>query len=309
MEATTVPQSQQQDKFLVRNNTAGYIGVIEIDHRGEELGVNIEPFGARWMTEAEMVATARAPRDPSDNPFEEQTYWRQDPETQRRESFKLRPLTLETDSDRFVPSNERYVPTQDAPQDSSPAVEQQEAKAPSPSEAPPSTGSQADAPAPAPEAPVAAQDAPGPALRTQAGTPATEASTGLSGAQAPPGGAERDEAESWVQPPERPGEVVAGSLSGADEPPPEEAAEAAGDPTDHPQGERHVPVAGQAQAAPQTPGAEEHAAVDQDIGEETGAAKPPAQRQPEGEFARAEEVGSPEAPEADDGDDATLVGG
>jgi hypothetical protein len=113
-------------------------------------------------------------------------------------------------------------------------------------------------------------------------------------------------AESWTEP-ERPGEVIAGALSGSDDQGAREA-HAAPDPTRGPDG-RFVPSVVAAQAAPQTPGqVEEHAArVDPRVGEETGAAKPPSQPQPEGEYAQAEEVGSPDAPQADD-DDGTLIG-
>lgn len=310
MEAATV-QTDKPDKFLVRNNTAGYVGVIEIDHRGDEKGVNIEPFGARWMTEAEMIATARAPRDPADNSFEEQVFMRQNPDTQRQEEFRMRPLTLERDADRFVPSNDRYVPTVDAPEGSAPPVERTAAAAPPPVAGPPSSGSSAATPqAPAP-VPDTSQEAPTPALRRErvAGA-ARVAQEGLAGSRMPAGGdADEAEAQSWVEPPEAPGQVLSRPLAGEDGPAPEEGAEAAPDPTDHPQ-ERFVPVAGQAQAAPQTPGAveEEHAReVDPEIGEETGRAKPPNQPPPEGEFGRAEEVGSPDAPKQ--GDDETLVGG
>jgi hypothetical protein len=101
---------------------------------------------------------------------------------------------------------------------------------------------------------------------------------------------------SWLRQAAAPGQVLPGQLDGSDDPPPDPAnwpVEA-----QHPEDARFVPSVVGAQAAPQTPGAqEEHAeAVDPQIGEETGQAKPPEGPPEEGEWAWAEEVGSPEAP-------------
>lgn len=297
METATVPQLQ---KFLVQNNTAGYIGVLKLDHRGEEHGENVEPFGTVWLSHEEMVLTARAPRRPEDNPFEEWTLVRTNPETQATEEYRVRPLTIVKDSDRYVPDGDRYVPTVDAPSDSAPAPTQTQARAPEPVASPASSGSTATAAVPPAPAAVAPQGAPVPGLRT-APTPAprTEPPRTLSG---------EESGQSWTAPPEAPGQVLPGALGGENGDVPQEVATAAPDPTNAPTSDqRFVPSVVGAQAAPQTPGQfEEHAErVDPNVGEETGAARPPVAPPAEGEYASREEVGSPDAP--DNG--PPLVGG
>lgn len=288
--ATAVPQTQ---KRLYRNNTAGYLGVVKLNHRGEEVGVNVDPNGVVWLSDDEATLTARAPKRPEDNPFEEQTFLVFDPEQGRHREVQIRPLTL-ADEARHVP-DERYVPTSAEAQAIEGGISRPVARTSAAADiapaAPPSTGSTAaqEVP-PAPPAAVAAQTRPAPAPRSD---------------RAPAAVGEAEEAESWVTDPEAPGQVLAGALAGDDKPPVDKSVP---DATEHP-GAGHVPTAGQAQAAPQTPGgAEEHAArVDPEVGEETGAAKPPAEPQPEGEYARAEEVGSPDAPVSNN--DETLIGG
>lgn len=248
MEAEQV-QAPQVAKRLYRNNTGGFVGVVQLNHRGDEEGVNIEPYGTIWLSDVEATLTARAPRDPANNPFEEQMMVRPNPDTGEIEEVRLRPVTLVSDEERYVPSQDRYVPTgvdQSAALPPSPEVlarEQHERSQP------------AGQPPPASAAPVVA------APPVQSG-----------GAASPPPAAapgEPDAPESWNVPPEAPGQVLAGSLAGGDV---EDEVAAAQPPSVH------------AQAAPQTPGA---------VPEETGAAKPPAGPPPEGEYARAEEVGSP----------------
>jgi len=298
MEAATVPGAEQLQKRLYRNNTAGYLGVVKIDHKGDPYGENVDPFGTVWLSDAEAALTARAPKRPEDNPFEEQIFIMQDSETGRRQEVPMRPLTLEEDDGRFVP-DERYVPTQaqrEAAAQSHRPVEKTPATSDAAPPAPPSTGSEAAQSVPPPAPPVASPSAAVPSPRSErpaGASPAPEA--GISGVGAPAGGEE--EPQSWTEPPAAPGRVLAGSLAGDNTPVGETPEESA----------TYPPTAGQAQAAPQQPGAEEHAArVDPAVGEETGAAKPPAQPAPEGEYARAEEVGSPDAPAADD---APLIGG
>jgi hypothetical protein len=276
MEAASVPQ-----KYLVRNNTAGWVGVVRLDHRGEEKGQAIEPFGSVWLTELEMICTARAPKLPEDNPFEEQTLLLTNPETGSREEFRVRPLSLERDGARYTPAEDRYVPTVGVPKEAVPA-QTQERSVPSPTAETPASGA-AVQPPPPPAAPLT----PGPEMR--------RAVEPLRGAPAPP----PEAPESWVQQPQAPGAVLAGRLNGSNEPAPdpEHAPEPSGP------DERFVPSIVGAQAAPQTPGEEFAEAVDPAIGEETGQAKPPTQDPPQGEYARAEEVGSPDAPTNDE----TLV--
>lgn len=267
MEAATVPE-----KYLVKNNTGGWVGVVKLNHRGEEVGHAVEPYGTVWLSELEMVCTARAPKLAEDNPFEEQTFLFINSETQAREEHKIRPLTLARDDRTYTPAEERYVPTLDVPKEAGPA-QRQEPSVPTATVATATSGAAAEPPPPA-VAPVP----PGPVMRQ--------------GPEPPPG------PQSWVQEAQAPGEVLAGHLDGSDEPAPDPArmpVEATGGPD-----ERFVPSIVGAQAAPQTPGEEFAEAVDPNIGEETGQAKPPNQPAPEGEYAQAEEVGSPDAPTNDE---------
>lgn len=260
MEVASVPQ-----KYLVRNNTAGWVGVVKLNHRGEEVGEAVEPFGSVWLSELEMVCTARAPKLPKDNPFEEQEFVFFNSETQGQEVHKMRPLTLARDDRTYTPAEERYVPTVGVPEGAVPAPRQE----PSVPTATVATPGAAAEPPPPPVPPVS----PGPVMRQ--------------GPEPPPG------PQSWVQDPQAPGQVLPGSLDGSNEPAPDPArmpVEATGGPD-----ERFVPSI-VAQAAPQTPGEELAEAVDPRIGEETGQAKPPVQPPPEGEWAWAEEVGDPDAP-------------
>lgn len=337
-------QVQQLLKRQYRNNTGGWLGVVTLDHKGEEQGVNVEPFGTVWLSDAEAILTARASRRAEDNPFEEQTFVMQDPETSKRKEVAVRPLTLEGDGERYVPANDRYVPDvvneaegrvlaaaaalADTPAnvsvghavaERSAEIEAEAAGSVRPmtvstQEAPPeagplSTGSPAPSEGAPPAPPVAPQAAPVPPVRSEPpATPATAPAQGLAGSAGPPSDSsvEADaEAQSWAAEPEAPGQVLAGALGGSDDVP-----QVAGDPTLPQPGDG---VQAPAQAAPQQPGAvpaaeEEHAArVDPSVGEETGQARPPTGEPPEGEYARAEEVGSPDAPTSED-DGESLVG-
>src|SRR5438270_9482660 len=114
--ATQVPQ-----KYAVQNNTAGWVGVVKLDHRGEERGEAVEPYGTVWLSEVEMICTARAPKLPEDNPFEEQVFIVSNPETGAREEHRVRPLSLMRDGRRYTPAEERYVPPVRAPVEAAPS--------------------------------------------------------------------------------------------------------------------------------------------------------------------------------------------
>lgn len=269
--ATLVPE-----KYLVKNNTAGWVGVVKLNHLGEEKGVAVEPYGTVWLSELEITCTARAPQLAEDNPFEEQTLLLTNPETGQREEYKVRPLTLERDARRYTPSEDRYVPPL-VPQEAVPA-QKKESSLPEASATTPAAGIAAQAPPPAvPPVP------PGPQMRRS-----QESRSSVP--QPPP------EPESWIQDPKVPGEVLPGRLDGSDEGAPDPARQ----PEPSGPDERFVPSVVGAQAAPQTPGqsdSEEFAeAVDPAIGEETGRAAAPAGPPEEGEWAWAEEVGAPDAP-------------
>jgi hypothetical protein len=322
----TVPQVS---KKLYKNNTGGWLGVVTLDFSGKEGGVSMEPNGTIWLSDAEAILTSRAPRQPKDNPFEEQEFIGIDSNGARK-MFKMRPLTLVSDDSRYVPSNGRYVP-----------IFEQDGAVPAMAAARSAEPGPISTAAALRSAEIVAEAGPS-AVPTQARPPATEAPGVVAPTEPPPtppvatppspanqlGGEppaiSEPEPQSWVQEPVAPGQVLAGALSGSDEPAADLAAESAPPaPADHPMPAQAVPTApgGNPDAPGPTPDAafptapppgelsplspealaaiaeEQAAAVDPQVGEETGAAKPPASAPPEGEFAQAEEVGSPDAPE------------
>jgi hypothetical protein len=123
-----VPQIEKQQ---FRNNTQGWIGAVSIGPRGDESGVAIAPGETVWLSEAEQVLTANAPRSPEDNPFLEQTHIVINPETGAREEIKVTPLSAVSE-DRFVPANARPIPA-DLAAANGPAISQQAATADEPS--------------------------------------------------------------------------------------------------------------------------------------------------------------------------------
>lgn len=306
-QSSTVPQVAKKE---YRNNTSGWVGVVTLDHNGAEQGVNIDPNGTIWLSDAEAILTARAPRNPADNPFLERDFVMVDTATGMRKNVPMRPVTLVSDRTKDMYASDRYVPGitdeaearalsaraahegTDGPRTAATAAREAEVlggpvNEPTSEEptqlkpAPPSTGApQVEQLAP----PVVQQRAPSPNMATH---------ETLAGAPGPAG--QSDAEESWVGAPERPGEVMAGSLQGDDV-----SGTDPGDPTLPQPGDHVAPVP--PQATPPTVGAalgEEHAQrVDPKVGEETGAAQPPNARQPEGEYASREEVGSPGAPTA-----------
>lgn len=59
--------AQPKDEF--RNETKGFVGVVTIDPLGKEKGVAVRPGLTIWLSEAEQILTANAPRHDKDNPF------------------------------------------------------------------------------------------------------------------------------------------------------------------------------------------------------------------------------------------------
>lgn len=66
MEVATAPAGLK-DEF--RNETKGFVGVITIDPQGNQKGVAVRPGNSIWLSEAEQILTANAPRLDKDNPF------------------------------------------------------------------------------------------------------------------------------------------------------------------------------------------------------------------------------------------------
>lgn len=57
------------ERACYRNTSGQIIGVVKIDRKGDENGESLLPEQTVWLSEDERRATARAPRDPADNPF------------------------------------------------------------------------------------------------------------------------------------------------------------------------------------------------------------------------------------------------
>lgn len=96
-------------KQQFKNNTGGHLGVVLLDSRGVERGASVEPDGFIWLSEAEQILTANAPRQPQDNPFIEHAVERINPESGEVETVTYTPLTPSSD-ERWVPASERHVP-------------------------------------------------------------------------------------------------------------------------------------------------------------------------------------------------------
>lgn len=105
-----ITAEDQVAKKPYKNQTAGWLGVVKLDHLGAQVGVSVPPFGTIWLTDNEAILTARAPADAKNNPFEEQMFAFEDQAGQRVQKA-MRPLVLIAD-DRDVPgSQDRYVPS------------------------------------------------------------------------------------------------------------------------------------------------------------------------------------------------------
>lgn len=95
-----------------RNTTTGYVGAIKIDRRGERNAVALAPGETIELTVEEEEATARAHKDPADNPFTDQDYAIRDPQTNEVvESGRRPPLELVTEK-RELGSSRRPIGSQ-----------------------------------------------------------------------------------------------------------------------------------------------------------------------------------------------------
>jgi hypothetical protein len=275
-----------------KNQTAGWLGVVKLNHLGAQEGVSVAPYGTVYLSDDEAVLTARAPAQAKDNPFVEQQFEFVNSETGAHEMHPMIPLVLVEDSPEIADEHARYVPgTANAPQ-----TESKEAADRATADAALAQGT--DRPIPTTSvAPtlVPSSTAAVPPSHTRPGAPPEH--------EAP---SPEDDRQSWVDNPERTEAPQPGALGGTDQ--------AAGAPL---QGEPPAPeggaIAGTATVESSTPGSQafkgsgdgstsesaiagEETAGVTPTGEETGAAQTPANEAPEGEYAANEEVGSPDAP-------------
>jgi hypothetical protein len=258
--------SPQIEKQQFRNTTDGWIGAVQISVKGEELGVAVEPGGTVWLSEAEQILTANAPRDPADNPFIPQKMQRRNPETDALEDVDVTPLVAVSEN-RYVPANERPIPADLAETDTS-AEAAAAATAEEPTTPVPAEGSE-EAPAQVHEQAVVesgAETAPG------AVPPPARAAAAAAAAQ---------QAESAPEAPSEPQAPAGPPAPTAPLPP-------GADPSvSVPEDEGRAPQSVEEETAAVSPGPAH---------EETGAALPPSAAAPVGEYLAGEEVGTPEAP-------------
>lgn len=97
------------NKQQFHNETGGWLGVVALNAKGEEVGVSVPPDGYVFLSEEEQRLTASAPRDPKDNPFVPQEFETIDPQSGRRKTIMRTPLVASQD-DRYTPGVERPIP-------------------------------------------------------------------------------------------------------------------------------------------------------------------------------------------------------
>lgn len=87
-----------------RNTTGGFVGVVKYKPNGDEAAIAVEPGGTVELTDEEIEATARAPRQPKDNPFVDQPFEVRDPESDEVRETGLRPFLVLDDEERTAPT-------------------------------------------------------------------------------------------------------------------------------------------------------------------------------------------------------------
>ncbi len=262
------------EKQQFQNNLHGWMGVVLIGPKGDDRGGSVEPGGTVWLSEAEQVLTANAPRSAADNPFIAQMWPVADPETGEVKMVEITPLTPVAEG-RFVPAQERFIPG---------------AAAATFTGAQALSAAQVAATGPEPAVPT---DESGSAARREAEVVAADAAVRPN-----------------HPPPAIPAAAARAAAAAEEERVRQEAAQTAAqgtptrDPWSPPAQEPSVPPVPPQEPSMQTlspPAAvgEEHAAkVDPAVGEETGAAPPPTGEPAEGSYTASEEVGTPQAAKA-----------
>lgn len=258
-------------KQQFRNQSGGWIGVVVIGPKGDEKGIPVENDHTVWLSEEEQILTANAPRYAEDNPF---VPWKRrvlNDETGQFEEREITPLVAINEA-RPVPANYRPIPS-----DISDAAATREAMAGATGDEPivPTTAELGAATRHAEVAAMGEDTQPHQAPRVPrraAMAAAAKADLPMTDALAETQHDEDLARESAQTPPHTPPDAPTPPGAAASEP---EASEQADEEAED----------------------EEHAAaVDPEVGEETGAAVPPTADAPQGEYAAHEEVGTPDAP-------------
>lgn len=86
-----------------QNTTAGYVSAVQVNARGDQTAISVEPGGTVWMNAEEEELTAKAPREAKNNPFLPQPYERRDPQSGEVVEKGERPVFVLADEERFVP--------------------------------------------------------------------------------------------------------------------------------------------------------------------------------------------------------------
>lgn len=97
-----------------RNTTGGYVGVVKYKPNGEEGSIAVDPHGTVTLTDDEIEATARAPREATNNPFIDQPFEVTDPETGEVKETGMRPVLVLDEEKRPTPAPQgRRGPTEE----------------------------------------------------------------------------------------------------------------------------------------------------------------------------------------------------
>jgi hypothetical protein len=134
--------SQVKDKFT--NKSAGTVGVVTVDSRGEHKAIAVKPDHDVWLTHEEQILTANAPRNESDNPLTNGALFLSASNVDMGSARPLRPV--EPPPAPEVP--EDLPPAAEAPQEPAP---EPEAPAPEPEVAPEEPEAEPEVEAPAEE--------------------------------------------------------------------------------------------------------------------------------------------------------------
>lgn len=113
------------EKQCFRNDSPGWLGVVMIGPKGDDRGRSVAHGDLVWLSEAEQILTANAPRKAEDNPFVPQMMVFGVDEEGTPIQRLVTPLTPVSEN-RYVPAGDRPIPAQNmqtAPDLSTPAPE------------------------------------------------------------------------------------------------------------------------------------------------------------------------------------------
>lgn len=62
--------AKKVEKVEFENRTQGYLGVVKIDRKGDEISLPVEPGARVFLTDEEIALTGQAHKRKQDSPFE-----------------------------------------------------------------------------------------------------------------------------------------------------------------------------------------------------------------------------------------------